>query len=59
MPQYRNPVLLPSGFINCEIHHETYGWIPFTCDPNDRGATFDTKALYNTLAPLVGAQKVA
>lgn len=43
---YRNAHRLANGWINCEIEHETLGWIPFTCDPNDTGALFDTAALH-------------
>lgn len=43
---YRNAQRLANGWIDCEIEHETYGWIPFTCDPNDTGAQFDTAALH-------------
>ena len=43
---YRNAKRLANGWIDCEIEHETHGWIPFTCDPNDTGALFDTAALH-------------
>lgn len=43
---YRNAQRLANGWIDCEIEHGTYGWIPFTCDPNDTGAQFDTAALH-------------
>ena len=43
---YRNAKRLANGWIDCEIEHEALGWIPFTCDPNDTGALFDTAALY-------------
>lgn len=32
--------------INCEINHPEFGWIPFTCDPNDTGALIDVKSLF-------------
>jgi hypothetical protein len=32
---YRNAVYNALGSIDCEINHPTYGWIPFTADPND------------------------
>lgn len=32
--------------LDIEINHPTYGWIPFTLDPDDQGAQFDTKALF-------------
>lgn len=31
----RNPQHAPSGVINLEIEHATYGWIPFSASPND------------------------
>jgi len=46
---YRNAKRLANGWIDCEIEHETYGWIPFTCDPSDTGASFDTAALHATM----------
>jgi hypothetical protein len=48
---YRNPVFTANNAIDCEIDHPTYGWIPFTCDPNDKGAAFDTAALYAEMRP--------
>ena len=46
---YRNAQRLANGWIDCEIEHETYGWIPFTCNPNDAGASFDTAELHATM----------
>lgn len=43
---YRNAKRLANGWIDCEIEHETFGWIPFTCDPNDTGAKFDVAELH-------------
>lgn len=43
---YRNAQRLANGWIDCEIEHEKYGWIPFTCNPNDTGALFDVAALH-------------
>jgi hypothetical protein len=43
---YRNAKRLANGWIDCEIEHETHGWIPFTCDPEDKGALFDTAELH-------------
>jgi hypothetical protein len=43
---YRNAQRISGGRIDCEIEHPTYGWIPFTCDPNDAGAQFDAAALH-------------
>lgn len=33
--QFRNAKFNAAGTIDCEIEHPTYGWIPFTADPND------------------------
>ena len=52
---YRNPKFLESGWIDCEIEHPQYGWIPFTCDPNDTGAQFDTAALFAEMQPHAAA----
>lgn len=46
---YRNPIFTESGWIACEIEHPQYGWIPFTCDPDDNGAAFDTRALFDAM----------
>lgn len=46
---YRNAQRLANGMIDCEIEHETFGWVPFTCDPNDTGALFDVAALHATI----------
>lgn len=48
---YRNPQFIATGCIDCEIEHPKYGWIPFTCDPNDTGALFDTAALFREMSP--------
>lgn len=48
---YRNPIYCENGWIDCEIDHPEYGWIPFTCDPNDTGALFDTAALFEEMKP--------
>jgi hypothetical protein len=48
---YQSPKLLENGWIECEIEHPEYGWIPFTCDPNDTGAQFDTAALFAEMQP--------
>jgi hypothetical protein len=37
------------GTVDCEINHPQYGWIPFTCNPNDKGAAFDTSALFDEM----------
>lgn len=43
---YRNAKKLSNGWIDCEIEHEIFGWIPFTCDPNDTAAQFNTAMLH-------------
>ena len=43
---YRNAKRLANGWIDCEIEHKTHGWIPFTCNPDDTGALFDTAELH-------------
>jgi hypothetical protein len=48
---YRNPKFLQNGWIDCEIEHPEYGWVPFTCDPSDKGALFDTAALFAEMQP--------
>jgi hypothetical protein len=48
---YRNPIYTENGWIDCEIEHPDYGWIPFTCDPDDTGALFDTAALFVEMQP--------
>jgi hypothetical protein len=49
--KYRNAQMLKNGWIDCEIDHPEYGWIPFTCDPDDTGAQFDTAALFAEMQP--------
>lgn len=44
--EYRNAKRIKNGLIDCEINHPNYGWIPFTCDPNDTGAAFDVSDLH-------------
>jgi len=48
---YRNPICTENGCISCEIEHPDYGWIPFTCDPDDAGAEFDAAALFAEMQP--------
>jgi hypothetical protein len=45
MMNYRNPVFTTDGYIDCEIRHPTYGWIPFTVNPTDAGAQFNVAEL--------------
>lgn len=49
--EFRNPIFVDEKQIriDCEINHPQYGWIPFTCDPNDTGALFDVKELHKTM----------
>ena len=49
MPKFRNQRYNTSGTIDCEIEHQDLGWIPFTCDPSDTVAGFDTAAFYQIL----------
>jgi hypothetical protein len=48
---FRNPQFNKYGTIDCEIKHPDYGWMPFTCDPDDKGALFDTAALFEEMKP--------
>jgi hypothetical protein len=48
---FRDPKYNAFGTIDCEIEHPVYGWIPFTCDPTDKGAAFDTAALFAEMQP--------
>ena len=53
----RNPQYNSFGTIDLEIEHSTFGWIPFTADPNDaEGAALYASAVageYGTVAPYV------
>lgn len=35
MMEIRNPTFNRFGTIDCEVNHPSFGWIPFTADPND------------------------
>ena len=48
--EYRNAKHISNNRIDCEINHPVHGWIPFTCDPTDTGATIDVVALYDAMA---------
>jgi hypothetical protein len=48
---YRNAKFNAFGTIDCEIEHPVYGWIPFHCDPEDKGAQFDTAELFAEMQP--------
>ena len=56
MMNFRNAKYIKNGWIDCEIEHPKFGWIPFTCDPDDKGAAFDTKELFDRM---VASKKVA
>lgn len=47
--EYRNPKWSINDWIDCEINHPELGWIPFTCNPDDKGAQFDVAELYNQM----------
>lgn len=46
---FRNAAYTVTGNIKCEIEHPIHGWVPFTCDPTDAGAEFDTLALFQEM----------
>jgi len=46
---YRSAKRTSEGHIDCEVEHPIYGWIPFTCDPNDIGALFDVAVLHTQM----------
>lgn len=51
MMKYRNPQHLEDGRIDCEIEHPIFGWIPFTCDAKDKGATVcDARKLHEKMS---------
>jgi len=44
--KYRNAKYInDSGWIDCEINHSEYGWIPYTLDPNDTDMTINNNDL--------------
>jgi hypothetical protein len=47
--EYRNPQWSVNNFIDCEINHPKFGWIPFTADRNDTGTFFDVAELYDEM----------
>lgn len=53
--EFRNPSHNSFGGIDCEINHTKYGWIPFTCHPEDKGAEFDTAALFEKMKPFAAS----
>ena len=54
---YRNAKYInDSGWIDCEIEHETFGWIPYTLDPTEEDMTINNDDL---LAAMEAAGDVA
>lgn len=49
MYKYRNAKYLENGFVDCEIEHPTYGWIPFTLDPSDTSTEVDAAGLFERI----------
>ena len=43
---WRNAKKTRDGKIDVELEHPSYGWVPFTIDPADKGAEFDVAELY-------------
>ncbi len=56
MTNYRNAKYIDTTRIDCEIEHETFGWIPYTLDPTDTDMTINNDDL---LAAMVAAGDVA
>ena len=51
MTNYRNAKCLHnSGWIDCEIEHPHYGWIPYTLDPADTDNTVSNDNLLAAMA---------
>ena len=53
---YRNAQRLENGWIDCEINHPDYGWIPYTLNPKDTDMTVNNDDL---LAAMVANGNVA
>ena len=54
---YRNAKYINDiGWIDCEIDHPEYGWIPYTLNPDDTDMTIDNNVL---LAAMVANNDVA
>lgn len=48
---YRNAKYInDQGWIDCEIEHERFGWIPYTLDPNDEDMTIDNNELLRMMS---------
>ena len=51
MTNYRNAKYInDNGWIDCEIEHETFGWIPYTLDPADTDMTINNDDLLAAMA---------
>ena len=57
---YRNAQYMnESGWVDCEIDHPEYGWIPYTLNPQDEDPTIDNNNLLtrmlesNSISPFV------
>lgn len=57
---YRNAQYInESGWVDCEIDHPEYGWIPYTLNPQDEESSIDNSNLLtrmlesNSIAPFV------
>ena len=50
MLEFRNAKYFVNNWIDCEINHPVYGWIPFTINPEDDGSKFDVAAFYKEVA---------
>lgn len=49
--QYRNAKYInENGWIDCEINHDLYGWIPYTLNPNDTDMTINNDDLLAAMA---------
>jgi hypothetical protein len=59
---WRNAKRNKSGTIDCEIQSPRFGWVPFTANPNDKGAAFDVAAMvaeieaFGVIAPYVAPE---
>ena len=47
---YRNAKYTINNWIDCEIDHPVYGWIPFTAGPLDTNPLFSVSELYDTMS---------
>lgn len=49
--KYRNAKIInEKGWVNCEINHPEYGWIPYTLDPSDMDMTINNDDLLAEMA---------